>query len=706
MCKRICVRQALCVAGMCVCVCFCVSGAWASSTLLGAKGLITAPDARSYESGTAWTGAGYSDPYVHGFVGAQISDALGIVIRQSAEVSDPGEDPRNFYPGIDAKLRLSKETRAAPQTAVGWQSASGHKRMGGEYFVASKRFYNWDFTTGIGWGRYAQGLTLDNPLKLIGSHFNQRRNIDGNMPVQPYHWFTGNKVGLFAGAQYQTPWQGLSLKFDVGADQYAAERAAFSYSAPSPWAAGVNYALPLGQAVQMDTQLAVHGGDKISLRVAFSSLMDKWMAQPAPARHVPLKPNRPTQTASSGSIETEAARDNVILDHTRIDQQSKTAFAQMTLNPHYSMPSQLGRALVHMGNTIGNKIEKFTLQSGFLGLTGPKISVMRGDIERAYHHQGSAAEIWQNAEIEDVKNQPWSWKKRPRFHDRKAEFMPFKLTLEHQNSLSEEDYLAITRTSAIAKVFLPRKHGYFDYGIAARLNLHDNLRQIRKYRTRAFYPVRSDVDEFAQDLIGLDEAYIAFTHSFRPDIHIAAMNGYLEEMYAGAGGQILYRPLDSRFAVGAEAFLALKRDPHSTMHTQLTGDNVLTAQVTGYYDWPHEDITLEATLGRFLGADTGVRVGFEKQFKNGVKLSGHMSLSDTADPDIYGGATHVDHGLRLTMPLGGIKHVPDYIYADVRSQPFGRDIAQSLHKPLDLYEITQPWSMPSITRNWDDIVQH
>ena len=50
--------------------------------------------------------------------------------------------------------------------------------------------------------------------------------------------------------------------------------------------------------------------------------------------------------------------------------------------------------------------------------------------------------------------------------------------------------------------------------------------------------VRSDIDDFTDQRIGIDRSYLSWTHSFNPELHLAATAGYLEEMYAGAGGEI------------------------------------------------------------------------------------------------------------------------------------------------------------------------
>ena len=143
-----------------------------STNMLGAIGLNTTPSARMQNTGILSSGISLTDPYTHGFIGLQIADPLHITLRQSAERSSLKDDPDRFYPGIDAKLRLRKESKYRPAVALGITSANGHTRMSGEYIAASKRFGAFDFTLGLGWGRYGSALQLDNPLSSVSSHFN------------------------------------------------------------------------------------------------------------------------------------------------------------------------------------------------------------------------------------------------------------------------------------------------------------------------------------------------------------------------------------------------------------------------------------------------------------------------------------------------------------------------------------------------------
>lgn len=668
-----------------------------SPALTGPLGLNIVPGPRMAAPGTLSAGIATLDPYAHAWLGFQVAAPLYIGVRQTAETSSLNADADRLYPGIDLKLRLLREGPVRPELSIGLQSATGHKRMAAEYIVAAKRWNNFDFTAGLGWGRMGSAAHISNPLKALLGHFGKDRAPDGEMPGGPENWFTGDDIGIFGGVEYFTPVSGLSLKLDYGADRYTAEATAFGFEAPAPWSAGINYR-PVDW---INLGLAAQGTDKIMARLSVNSLLSGWRG--ATQKSTDVKPMRPFRTGltAPGAMEIEARNADVFLQNAQTE--GKTARAFLALDPHLSAPAQLGRAAVSMANHAGSEVEQFVILPTVDGLRGPSIRLMRGDFENALlRDQGSAQEIWRNA-VFDTDDKDFFAR-----HNRLAETFSgretLRLVLDNQVSLAEEDNGFLYRTAALAKFRSPRFMGLLDAGTGFRLNLKHNLGHLAALRPPSLLPVRSDVDDFADRFFTMDEAYIAYTHSFRPDLHLVLLGGYLEEMYAGMGGEILYRPFRSRLALGAETWLALKRDPGSMMNLALTGDHLLTGHLNAWYDVPELDITLKARAGRYLAEDVGLTLGLEKIFKNGAKIEAFATVTDQADFDLFGGTTHAYNGVRVSMPLGGLKYIPREASVKLRAEPFGRDTGQALEPPVSLYEMTEPFSYRHLSQNWGDVI--
>ncbi len=646
------------------------------TTVFGPLGLSLNPSARMDEPGTIRASVSTLDPYMHATLGLQIAKPLYIGIRQTAEVSSLNDDALRLYPGIDMKLRLLEEGAYHPEIAVGWLGAVGHKRMAGEYLVASKRFENWDISGGLGWGRYGSAHHIGNPLGVFGGHFKKDRDLDGEEPNGPDDWFTDDEIGLFAGIEYTAPWvEGLSFSAEYGADQYLAEKTAFNFDAPAPWALGVHYSPK--PWVSLSTALV--GGEKIMAALTLQNTLSKW-------------PGRLFKKDS-------AAQNNPVLH----DQSANTLRNQSALEipDSLSTPHAIGIALPHISDHAAETIEALEVRPTHKGLKGPLIRFNRRDITQTFDHQaGSPQEIWRNIEWNPENDDNMT----PVDDAKIAIDYDLRLVLDKQLSLSEEDHGLLYRTGLLLEGQSASSLGLLG-GMGLRLNISDNLGHLDNYRAPSALPVRSDVDHFAETRVSVEHLYSGYARSFTPDLHAVVAGGYLEEMYAGFGGDILYRPFRSTWAIGAEGWLAFKRDPDTSMNMGLSGDRVFTGHLKAYYEFPETDMTAEARIGRYLNEDIGGTLALNQRFGHGMNVRGFITATDQSDLDVFGGSTNLYAGLELTMPIGNVPVIPQNSVARLKAAPLGRDTGQTLENPVDLYTMTEPLSYRHITQYWTDIAE-
>lgn len=664
--------------------------------MLGPLGLSLVPSARMDQPGTVRAGISTLDPYMHAHVGIQIAEPLYIGIRQTAEVSDLNDDALRLYPGVDMKLHLLEEGPYHPELSLGWLGAVGHKRMAGEYLAASKRFDNWDISGGIGWGRYGSAHHIGNPLGLFGNHFKKGRALDGEEPNGPQDWFTDEDAGLFAGIEYTTPWvDGLSFSAEWGADRYLAEKAAFGFNAPSPWALGVHYS----PEPWVSLSAGVVGAEKVMATLSFQNLLSKWPGKLFKRDKLTQEPVRPYRTGLTlpAEMELSAERSHIALQGSRAG--AMRAQSDIVIDESLSTPRQMGRALPHMNNHAGETVEALEIRPVHKGLKGPLVRFNRRDIIQTFGlHTGSPQEIWRNIEWNPDQPEDLDLTGRNiRTYDR-----ALRLTLEQQVSLSEEDHGILHRSSVIAEGDVTGPYGMLA-GMGFRLNVFNNLGHLDNYRIPSALPVRSNVAAFAENRVGLERLYGGIARTLGHDVHVAAAGGYLEEMYAGFGGDVLYRPFRSTWAVGAEGWLALKRSPDTGLNMGFSGDRVFTGHIKAYYEFPDTDMTFEARAGRYLNEDIGGTLALNQRFDHGLNVRGFVTATDQSDADVFGGATNLYAGLEFTMPIGNLPVVPRNSAVRLKAAPFGRDTGQAIDSPIDLYTLSKPLSYRHMAQYWTDI---
>ncbi len=641
-------------------------------------------------------GVSMLDPYMHGYIGVQIAKPLSLTFRQSAETSNFTEDADHLYPGADLKLRLVKETATRPAIAIGMQSAFGHKKMAGEYLALSKRYNNFDFTAGLGWGRFGTAGHLDNPFKIFGDHFEDDRDYNSELPNTPDDWFTGDKIGFFAGLEYFLPYEGMSLKLDYGADRYSAEKASFGYEAGAPWGIGLSYT----HDKWLSAQIGAQGTDKVMGRISLQASPEQW-----PLTGQEIEPPRNIETddyAQQPAVQAiidSAAQENITLKNIIMDEHSIHVVQEISLDQN--TPRQIGRAARHIKAYTNDKIEHIEITPRHMNLFGKTIKITRNNVDKFVDKSLiSPQEVWENTEfvVSDTKNTEADIF----IHSRGINVDKiFRLALENQLSLSEEHRGALYRTSAFVEAQGSPFLGFI-VGGALRLNIKDNLDDVNL----AFLsPFLQSSGSFANKRISLENAYLGYAHSFTPSVHGLVLSGYFEERYAGMGGEILYRPPSSRFAVGAEAWLLAPREANTTLNASLIEDSrIFTGYLNGWYDLPYHDITLNAKAGKYNEGDVGISLGLQRLFDNGATLNGSIALSRETDLDPFGGTTHAFHSINLTLPIGSLPIIPSGSEIRTRIEPIDRITAQTIHPPIRLFDLTENFTLDHLARHWNTIM--
>ena len=173
-----------------------------SNSDFGGVGLMQMPTARMQPEGEFTFGTTISSDYHHYWTSLQLLPWLETTVRYtqvpdlyySGDQSFSG-DTLMTDKGIDAKIRLWKESYWLPEVAIGIRDLGGTGLFDGEFIAANKRVGPLDFTLGLGWGHIGQRGNITNPLCSIDDAFCDRNNgFKGNGgSFDTQRWFKGQK---------------------------------------------------------------------------------------------------------------------------------------------------------------------------------------------------------------------------------------------------------------------------------------------------------------------------------------------------------------------------------------------------------------------------------------------------------------------------------------------------------------------------------
>ena len=216
----------------------------APTTLFASRGVIATPSARMAPDGELSVSASFLTNNQHYNLSFQALPWLETNFRYSG-LQHFQPDYKVYYDrAFGVKMRLWNEGDWLPSVAVGLDDIIGTGVYNGEYLVASKRFGDVDTSIGMGWGRRSGAAQFPNPIALIFPSFKNRVSYFGQAGGADFKaFFHGEKVGVFGGAVWHTPIEGLSLLLEYDSDAYLQERAAGNFTPRNQVNVGLAYAV-------------------------------------------------------------------------------------------------------------------------------------------------------------------------------------------------------------------------------------------------------------------------------------------------------------------------------------------------------------------------------------------------------------------------------------------------------------------------------
>lgn len=664
----------------------------------GGAGLLESPSARMLPAGTVTAGLSRQRRGVqHLTFGVQPLPWLEVVARTTLSPSLFGLNE----PGLDVKLRLWDEGEWWPALAIGARDVSGigydlreRGRLASEYLVATRRWWDLDLTAGLGWGRLGEGPGIANPLP---GRLRRDRPLEGPGSRGPPGWFTGRRIGLFAGVEWLTPLDGVSLKLDLPGSRFAYERSVDpTYPAGRPWGVAVAWK-PAGWADLSLGWQRGYAGVRLSLTPGPADLAEERPARtppplswPTPRPPAAMPPEDLLAVAEAEGLPARAA----VLDD---------AHAVLWLDPAGQdgpAARPVGRAARLLAEAAAPGVDSLTVVTGSGGLTGASYSLPRAQVERAMARRGSPEEIARTTGVTGTPPVPppsWSWR-----------IMPV-LTITSDQSLFEAGVPYAGRTVTEAGMTLEPVRGVV-LDATARITPASTLGALDLNALPVERPVRSDVALYDAVPVRAGRLMLSWLSTPADGWHTRLSAGWMEEMFAGAGAEALWKPVQARWAIGLDLNRVWKREHAAGLAVQ-RGSGRITGHLAASLESGDGMSTAALRAGRYLGRDWGATLDLSHRFGNGIAVGAYATWTD--GPHTGGNALaaayglsegRIDHGLRLTVPLGAMGlGMADGLAAGggaVTTRSIGRDAGQRLEMPWTLHGRVNAAGFGPVAGSW------
>ena len=700
----------------------------ASHSSRGGVGLINTPTARFSNDGEFGLGASIEAPYNRLFGKMQIFPWMEAVLKYTKGYNQPyiGWSKSEAWTdkGIDVKFRLLGESKYMPELAVGLLDFGGTGAYSSEFIVASKRINNVDLSLGLGWGVLGGVNHIGNPLGWfnevlsdidLGDTIGAGPNSQHGGGISLGGFFSDDSVSIFGGIEYFTPVPDLSIKIEYDTNEYP-EGMKLDYFDPSSRefridsriSAALNYRFHPTERDNIDLSLGYVHGNTLYASFAVHSNLD-FKGQPnffmgaerlkTPTLEPYSKLDADWKKYLSDSIMWQLGNSGYVTHRVIFnDDEVQAEISQNRYNEPILAIDLASRIISNNAPTNINKITIVNIDSGIETLRATVSrntlvdSVIRGALDEESIEFSTDDSLNPGASVveNDYLYPSFGWGFKPLLAGTLQH--PEKFYFWQINAVAEGTLSLMQGLSIKAQYSFDILNNYdkgYDYHWP-----DGELHHVRQNRRRYITEGPS----------GLRQLKLKYAVDFHPNVKGLLAAGYLEMMFGGVGGQVIYMPDHKQWAIGTDVYWLKQRDFDGKFGFQ--DYETVTAFLSYYYDLPFYDMRLKIHAGRFLAKDVGMHVDISRRFDTGARVGAIVALTN-CDPDCVGEGSF-NKWIYFALPMDlWMQGGPARAKAHYAWSPLTKDAGQMVES-LNLHDIMvsvkdevgslqrKPWSVKKI----------
>jgi len=394
--------------------------------------------------------------------------------------------------------------------------------------------------------------------------------------------------------------------------------------------------------------------------------------------------------AAMREIRLDARNQNIVIEAISLTEAVATVYYN---NTHYFLESDaIDRLTRILMNRAPPAIERFRLIATINGVPQQEFDILRGPEERK-SVQSTALDLFKDPTAVTIKAPPMqnpilaasARGSYPRFS--------WNLFPQLRQELFDPDNPFALQLTAAAQATLQIAPGLSVDG-EVETSLFDNFSRGRLSESTLPH-VRSDfLKYFAQGRSGIGELETQYRFRFSPNVFATLKAGYLESMFAGGGGEVLWRPENQRWALGADAYEVWQRGFDRLLDLQHY--HVFTGHVSLYYASPWHELNFMLSAGQYLAGDRGLTFQVTRRFSTGVEIGAFFTKTNISSAQFGEGS--FDKGIVIRIPLGWALPIETQGQWGIDLRPVQRDGGQRLYQDATLFDETRRSSFGEISK--------
>ncbi|SFE19252.1 Exopolysaccharide biosynthesis protein YbjH [Sulfitobacter brevis] len=607
---------------------------------------------------------------------------------------------------FDVRYLLKKESKFWPAVTVGLQDFAGTGIYAGEYIVATKVFEHprvagkVNVTAGLGWGRLGSSGAIGAPFGGGRSSFDV--SSTGGKPSYD-QWFRG-PAAPFGGVEWHID-DKWAIKAEYSSDAYtqeAVQRDVFTKKSRFNFGAEYQYSerMRIGAYYLYGSEIGVN------FQLQFNPKKPMTPIRIAPTAPIKQRPNRALQPQAYATdwITNESApralRDQLkpVLEQNGLTieaLQVTSSSAEMRFrNERYQARSlAIGRAARAMAEVLPASIETFRIVLMENNLAQSAVTIRRSDLEALEFDPLAADALLTVTGIGEAS---------PRLANAVYNndlYPDFSWSLGPYLAPSYFDPDQPVRVDAGVELVLNYKPSPgWSLGANLKYRLAGNVGDSSRSGGSKIEPVRTNGVLYSQGSdLSVETAYISKQWKPGNDLYARITAGYLERMFGGVSGELLWKPVASRLALGVETNY-VKQRAFSGLGFQ--DYSVATGHASAYYEFGR-GYHGQLDVGRYLAGDYGATATLTREFDNGWRVGGFFTVTDVSASDFGEGS--FDKGINFTVPVSWFIGTPGKRTVSTTVRPIQRDGGARLAVPGRLYEQVRSGHKNAVVGQWSRV---